>query len=308
MGMGRNKRPIYVTLIQHGFSFSISQLSPHFYFTYRSIIYRRENINGMTNSLHFKSSYAQVNDLDMYYEVYGEGKPLVLIHGGGSTIQTTFGRIIPLLAKHRQIIAADMQAHGRTSDRNAPLSFEQDADDIAALLSQLHITKADILGFSNGAQTAIEIALRHPGIVGKLILCSTFYKRSGAFTGFWDGFENAQFSQMPSVYADAFLQVNNNEAALHNMFKRDVERMRSFKGWSDEQVRSIQAPTLIMNGNNDVGTLEHAIEMCRTIPGAELVILPGTHGTYLGEINTLEDGKWKQEYAVRLIESFLDKE
>src|SRR5688500_12506145 len=81
------------------------------------------------DGLNFSSGYSDVNGLKMYYEIYGEGMPLVLIHGGGSTIQTTFGRVIPHLAKNRKVIAVEMQAHGRTSDRNADLSFEQDADD-----------------------------------------------------------------------------------------------------------------------------------------------------------------------------------
>ena len=82
----------------------------------------------------FKNGYSNVNGLQMYYEVYGQGKPLVLIHGGGSTIQTSFGKIIPLLSKNRQIIAVELQAHGRTNDRDTFLSFEQDADDVATLL------------------------------------------------------------------------------------------------------------------------------------------------------------------------------
>src|ERR1700733_4723749 len=124
----------------------------------------------MTGNHHFKSGYSEVNGLTMYYEVHGQGRPLVLIHGGGSTIQTSFGRIIPELAKHRQIIAVELQAHGRTNDRNTDLSFEQDADDVAALLVNLNISNADLLGFSNGGQTTIEIALRHPGLINKIII------------------------------------------------------------------------------------------------------------------------------------------
>ncbi len=116
----------------------------------------------MKEILDFKSGYSEVNGLSMYYEIYGTGKPLVWIHGGGSNIQTTFGNIIPELAERRQIIAMDLQAHGRTNDRNAGLSFERDADDVATLCSNLAISKADFLGFSNGGQTTIELALRHP--------------------------------------------------------------------------------------------------------------------------------------------------
>src|SRR3954447_18902677 len=135
----------------------------------------------------YKNGYSDVNGLQMYYEVHGEGKPLVLIHGGGSTIQTSFSKVIPLLSQNRQIIAVELQAHGRTNDRDTYLTFEQDADDVVTLLNNLNITKADILGFSNGGHTAIEIALRHPHIVNKLILCSAFYKRSEVAPQFWEG-------------------------------------------------------------------------------------------------------------------------
>lgn len=97
----------------------------------------------MTDKNNFDFGYSEVNELTMYYEIYGEGKPLVLIHGGGSTIQTSFGRIIPQLAKHRQIIGVELQAHGHTNDRNTDLTFEQDADDVATLLGNLKISKAD---------------------------------------------------------------------------------------------------------------------------------------------------------------------
>ncbi|HYC29553.1 MAG TPA: alpha/beta hydrolase [Chitinophagaceae bacterium] len=254
-----------------------------------------------------KSGYSNVNGLKMYYEIYGQGQPLVLIHGGGSTIQTSFSNIIPYLSKDRQLIAMDLQAHGRTADRNTPLSFQQDADDIAALLKNLNINKADFLGFSNGGQTAIEIALRHPNIVNKLILASTFYKRSAAPPQFWEGFDKVTLSVMPKPLQDAFLAVNNSQDALQNMFDRDVQRMKTFKDWSDEQISSIKMPTLIMNGNMDVGSADHAVEMHRRIQGSTLVILPGYHGQYIGTSEGLPDGEWKQKYTVNIITDFLDQ-
>ncbi|MDZ4846107.1 MAG: alpha/beta hydrolase [Chitinophagales bacterium] len=101
----------------------------------------------------------------MYYEIHGTGAPLVLIHGGSSTIQTTFGRVLPVFAKTHKVIAVEMQAHGRTADIDRPLSFEQDADDVAALLKYLNISKADIFGFSNGASTTLQLAIRHPELI-----------------------------------------------------------------------------------------------------------------------------------------------
>src|SRR6185436_18293307 len=144
------------------------------------------------------SGYAPVNGLKMYYEIHGDGLPLVLIHGGGSTIQTSFGKILPLLAEHYKVIAVELQAHGHTSDRDSPESFEQDADDVAALLQFLKINKAHILGFSNGGNTAMQIAIRHPELVNKLVPVSSFYKREGMMPGFWDGMQQATLENMPA--------------------------------------------------------------------------------------------------------------
>lgn len=244
----------------------------------------------------------------MYYEIHGEGKPLALIHGGGSTIQTTYGNIIPFLSKTRQVIAMDLQAHGRTGDRPTALSFEQDADDIASLLHNLNIAKADFLGYSNGGHTLIEIALRHPGMINKMIIASSFYKRSAVVPQFWEGFNSATIDVMPQSLKDGFLKVNNNEQALLNMFNKDVQKMKNFKDWSEEQMQSIKAPVLIVNGNNDVGSVEHAVEMFRTIPGAQLAVLPGKHGTYIGAVEYLHNGRWTQHYVVDLVNDFLDGE
>lgn len=261
----------------------------------------------MAETDHFKTGYSDVNGLNMYYEIHGHGKPLVLIHGGGSTIETTFGRIIPLLSKHRQIIAVELQAHGHTNDRTADLSFEQDADDVATLLKNIKIEKADFLGFSNGGQTLIEIALRHPEIINKIIVASAFYNRDAVMPAFWKGFEGATLDVMPKALREGYLKANNNEAGLLNMFKKDVQRMKTFEGWSQEQMKMIKAPALIINANNDVGSMEHAVEMCQLIPNCELAIFPGGHGTYLGAIESLDNGHWPEFNATRLIEEFLDK-
>ncbi|SFP82306.1 alpha/beta fold hydrolase [Parafilimonas terrae] len=258
------------------------------------------------SKISFQSGYSEVNGLKMYYEIYGEGKPIVLIHGGGSTIQTTYSNIIPLLSKHRQVIAMDLQAHGRTGDRAGSLSFEQDADDVAMLLNNLNIAKADFLGYSNGGQTLIEIALRHTAIVDKMIIASAFYNRSATTPQFWEGFDHATIDVMPTSLKDGFLKVNNDEKALLNMFNKDVQRMKNFKGWGKEQIQSITAPALIINGNNDVGTVEHAVEMYRIMPNAQLVILPGKHGVYIGAMEYLDNGKWTQQYIVDILNEFLD--
>lgn len=255
----------------------------------------------------FKSGYSDVNGLHMYYEIFGQGKPLVLIHGGGSTIETTFGRIIPQLAERRKIIAIELQAHGHSGDRDTDLSFEQDADDVATLLKQLAISKADFLGFSNGGQTVIELALRHPQLVSKIIIASAFYKRSAVAPQFWEGFDKVTLDMMPQVLKDGYLKANNNPEGLLNMFNKDVQRMKAFTGWTDEQMKSIQASALVINGTQDVGSVEHAVEMYRIIPDCELAIFPGGHGAYLGAAESLEGKEMSKFNAVPLIEEFLDK-
>ena len=135
------------------------------------------------------SGYAPVNGINMYYEIHGQGTiPLVLLHGGGSTIEVTFANILPLFARYNKVIAVELQAHGRTSDRNPPESFEQDADDVAALLKYLKVDKANLLGFSNGGTTSLQIAIRHPEIVNKIVDVAGAYQREGFIPGFFDGF------------------------------------------------------------------------------------------------------------------------
>jgi len=250
--------------------------------------------------------FANVNGLNMYYEVYGKGFPLVLIHGGGSTIGTTFGRILPALSKNHQVIAVEMQAHGHTADIDRLLSFEQDADDIAELLRQLHINRADIFGFSNGASTTLQVAIRHPQLVNKIIVASTFYKKEGAQPWFWDMMKNATFEGMPQAYKDAFLKINPDKNALHQMYERDVTRMQTFKEIKEEHIKAITAPALIICGDNDVVRPEHAVEMYRQMQHAKLAIFPGGHGDFIGELNTLKPGQHEFP-AVQVIETFLSE-
>jgi pimeloyl-ACP methyl ester carboxylesterase len=260
------------------------------------------NIQAQTKEV---GQYANVNGIKMYYEIHGAGQPLVLLHGGGSTINTTFGKILPTLAKTHQVIAVELQAHGHTGDRDAPVTFVQDADDVAELLKQLNIPKADIFGFSNGGQTALELALRHPNQVNKLIVASAFYKRDAAPAGFWDGFNNPKFSDMPQIYKDEFLKINNDPAALRNMFNKDAHRMLVFKDWTDDDMRSIQAPTLIVTGDRDLASPEHSAKLARLLPHGRLAILPGGHGEYFGEMYFPDKGSKMPELFVAMLDEFL---
>ena len=248
--------------------------------------------------------YAAVNGLKMYYEIHGKGAPLVLIHGGGSTIQTTFGRVLDSFAKNHKVIAVEMQAHGHTADIDRPLSFEQDADDVAELLKQLNIDKADIFGFSNGASTTLEIAIRHPQLVNKIIVASTMYNKSGAQPWFWDMMAHTTFEEMPQLLKDAYLQINPDTNALYAMYNRDVTRMRSFKDIKEEDIKAINAPAFIIIGTEDVVRPEHAVEMYRLLPHGQLAILPGAHGEFIGEITTAQDKDFIAG-TISMIEKFL---
>ena len=268
-----------------------------------------KSMSAKSEAKHVKrdSGYAPVNSIKMYYEIHGEGIPLVLIHGGGSTIQTSFGKILPLFAQHYKVIAVELQAHGHTSDRDSAESFEQDADDVAALLRFFKINKAHILGFSNGGNTAMQIAIRHPDLVNKLVPVSSFYKREGMITGFWEGMQQASLENMPGPLKTSYLQINNDQKGLQTMFSKDKERMLHFKDWNDEALRSIKAPTLLINADHDVVTNEDVVKMSHIIPNAKLMILPGTHGSFIGEVCTAEEGSKMPEVTVLMIKEFLDK-
>ena len=251
------------------------------------------------------TGYKNVNGLHMYYEIHGKGYPLVLIHGGGSTIGTTFGRILPEVSKTAMVIAVELQAHGHTRDIDRPLSFEQDADDVSALLMALNIHKADFLGFSNGGSTVMQIAIRHPELVRKAIVCSSFYKREGIYPMVWNFIRDGSIDTMPKELKEAYLKINRDTNGLTVMHDRDRRRMLDFQDWRDDDLRSIKVPTLLVSGDRDVATPEHTIEMYRLIPDCRLAILPGVHGEYLNEITVYREDNFLPSLFVNLIKDFL---
>jgi pimeloyl-ACP methyl ester carboxylesterase len=256
------------------------------------------------------SGHAPVNGIRMYYEVHGrreqDGVPLVLLHGGGSTIEVTFGGALPRLARARRVIALEEQGHGRTTDRDAPVRFETSADDVVALLEHLHVERADLFGFSNGASIALQVAIRHPRRVRKVVFASSFTRRSGAPPQLWEFMETATFANMPQPLKDAFLRVNPDPRKLEMMHDKDAERMRNFEDVPDELVRSVRASTLVVTGDRDIVTPEHAVELSRLIPDSRLLVVPGGHGDYIREATAAARKEDRTpELVISLIEEFL---
>jgi pimeloyl-ACP methyl ester carboxylesterase len=254
-----------------------------------------------------KTGLVPVNGISIYYEVYGTGSgtPLVLLPGGGSTIDATYGRILPYLARQRVVIAIEEQNHGRSGHRSTPERFTDSADDAAAVLRHLGIDKVDLMGFSNGASIALQVAIRHRSLVRKLVFASSMTKRSGVAPQFWQGMANSSFDDMPQPLKDAFLKVNPDQALLHDMYEKDSERMRNFVETSDEDVQSVSVPTLVLSGDHDVPTTDHALELSRLFPNAQLMILPGGHGDYLGEMLASPENSRYAELSAGLISEFL---
>lgn len=259
-------------------------------------------------SIPLASGHAPVNGIRIYYEIHGqnEGVPLVLLHGGGSTIDVTYARILPYLAAHRRVIAIEEQGHGRTTDRDAPVAFETSADDVAGLLEHLKIDKADLMGFSNGATVALQVAIQYPRVVRRLVCASLITRRDGAHAPLWEFMQQADISNMPQPLKDAFLKVNPDPVKLKIMHDKDADRMRNFKDIPNEAVASIQCPTLIVLGDQDIVKIEHAVEQCRLIPSARMIVLPSGHGDYLGEILSAKPGSRLPQMTAGLVLEFLD--
>ena len=133
-------------------------------------------------------NHARVNGLDLYYEIHGDGEPLILLHGGVGAIEM-FGEVLRLLAEGRRVIGVDLQAHGRTADIDRPMTFEAMADDVAALIKHLGLGESDVMGYSLGGGVALRTAIQHPEVVRKLVLVSTPFKRGGWYPEVLAGME-----------------------------------------------------------------------------------------------------------------------
>jgi pimeloyl-ACP methyl ester carboxylesterase len=224
-------------------------------------------------------AYATVNGLDLYYETQGEGRPLVLLHGGLMTIDLNFERLLAPLAASRQVVAVELQGHGHTADTERPMTIDALAGDVVALLDHLGIAEADLFGFSLGGLVACAVALAAPTRVGRLIVASADPHRP-------PGRESAPLDddRMPTPadfqgMRDAYDAVAPDPAHFDEFAARVTAMVHTFPGWDDE-LRSLDVPTLLIFGDRDFSPLADVLELHQLVPDAQLAVLPGT--THMG--------------------------
>ena len=257
-----------------------------------------------------ESGYANVNGLKMYYEVYGSGKPIVLIHGSFMTIPLNWSKIIPLLAKGRKVIVTEMQGHGRTKDISREFSYEGMADDVSGLLKHLKIESADILGYSMGGGVAFQVAIRHPKQVRRLVVLSGTYSHDG----WWPDVE-AMFSTMNadmlkgSSIEKQYNSLGNDPAQFPEFIKKVISIDLKPYDWSKD-VKNIQVPIFMAIGDADGIQYEHILELFRAkgggkmgdihgLPKSRLAIIPGT--THVGMMS-------RTDWLIPMITDFLDSD
>jgi pimeloyl-ACP methyl ester carboxylesterase len=256
-------------------------------------------------------SYAQIGPLNLYYEVHGEGEPLILLHGAYMTADM----MAPLTGglAGRQVIVPELEGHGRTALADRPLSYEQMAEDVAGLAAELGLDRVDVVGYSMGGAAALQTAIRHPQLVRKLVICSASYR--------FDGMPAVAREMFPTITPEMFAGSPMEEAYLRlapnpGDFPKLVERLTVLDStdfaWPDDDVRGIPAPMLIVLGDSDGVTLDHAVAMFKLrgggvmadlqgMPESQLAVLPGTSHFVPPGSGLLDRSEW----LLPMIETFL---
>jgi pimeloyl-ACP methyl ester carboxylesterase len=243
----------------------------------------------MSSNSAAQTGYVPVNGLNMYYEIHGTGQPLVLLHGAFSAIGTSFGQVLPELAQTRQVVAFELQGHGRTADIDRPLSLEGMAEDVAAALKELKIKRADVFGYSTGAAVALRLAISHPDLVRKLVVASVTYTLGGVHPGLMDGLAEMNPEMMfGSPWHEEYMRIAPNPENFATLFAKKTQMDTEIQDLPAEAIQAIKAPTLIIIGDSDLVRPEHAVEMFRLLgggvfgdtpaglPNSQLAVLPGT--------------------------------
>lgn len=236
--------------------------------------------------------YAPVNGLEMYHEIHGAGHPLVLIHGAFSGIGTSFGKILPELARNHQVVAVELQGHARTADIDRPMSIDHHAEDVVALIRQLGLGRVDLFGYSMGAGVALQVAIAHPELVRKLVLASFTINEEGIQPGLMENIGAMGPEQMVGTpWHDEYMRLAPNPDDFAKLVAKNQRMDMEFSGWSEEAVSGVQAPTMLIFGDSDIARPEHVVEMFRLfgggvmgdlagMPRSRLAIVPGTmHST-----------------------------
>jgi pimeloyl-ACP methyl ester carboxylesterase len=235
------------------------------------------------------SGQVDVGALDLYYERHGEGPPLVLLHGAFGTIESCFAELLPALARHFDVVAVEMQGHGRTCDVARPLSYEDMAADTAALLEALEISRAHIVGYSMGGAVGLELALDRPELVDRLVFAGgATFDASGEYPELVADFESFDPHELDgSRWHEAYRRVAPDPDAWTSLVVKVNELDRAGHSWPRERIAGMQAPTLLINGDADIVRPEHVVEMFRLLgggvpgglvelPPSQLALLPGT--------------------------------
>jgi pimeloyl-ACP methyl ester carboxylesterase len=226
--------------------------------------------------------YAEVHGIKMYYEVHGDGRPVVLLHGGTSTIQTSFAEQVPVLARSHRVIAIEQMGHGHTGDvAGRELSYEGMTEDTAALLVQLGIQNSDVVGWSDGGQLALRLAFTRPELVRRVVASGVGL---GAVTPqMQQAMRALSADRWPAQVRDEYARVSPDGPQHWPVFFDKIRTMWAKPTWgfSEQDLGKIKASVLIVAGDRDFTRVEETVRIFRAIPGARLAILPGTdHFTF----------------------------
>ena len=257
-----------------------------------------------------ESGYAPVNGLDMYYEIHGSGDPLVLLHGNLSTIATSFGKTLPLLATSRRVIAIEQQGHGHTADIDRPFTLEQWASDTTSLLGHLGIERADFFGYSSGGAVALEIALRSPDVVRKLVWAGgTSFRRDGMYPETLAAGEPMKPDALDgSPFHEAYVQVAPHPDNWRQLVAKIADLDSAVGDREPQTIASLKPPALLIIGDSDIVRPEHTMEMFRLLgggvvgdlvglPRSQFAVLPGTTHVMVPE---------RAEWLASMVLAFLD--
>lgn len=230
-----------------------------------------------TTLLEVQSEYVQAGALQMYCETQGKGRPLLLLHAGFATIQTSFEKLRPILAKHWMTIAIEQQGHGHTADIDRPLTYEQMVEDTAMLLRHKKILNADVFGWSDGGIVALGLAARHSDLVRKVATIGAGYNTSAEKPDFKQRLAGMKPDNEHTLrFRDAYRNVAPKPEDWPLLVEKVKAMYAGFKGWSDSEVRTLKAPLMVILGDRDFLQPEHALKLFRMAPNRRLAVLPGS--------------------------------